>query len=270
MLVLFPSNPIKPTTVDPAFEAEFQAAHDLGIDYALVDVDTLGNGLVCTFKHLTDRAPGQGFTVVYRGWILTNPQYETLYRVLWGKGHRMVNTPAEYRFCQELPQWYGELAGVTPKSMWFKPNRDGDFELDGVILDVSRQLGDGPYIVKDFVKSRKHEWDTACFIPDIRKLVEVTEAFLEGQGDDLAGGLVFRQYVPFRMVGEHPKSKMPLCNEVRTLSLGSRTISKFPYWGPDEGGSAITMPPGIVTFRSTDPKARGARRARAQGSDAGK
>jgi hypothetical protein len=45
-----------------------------------------------------------------------------------------------------------------------------------------------------FVKSRKHEWTDACFIPSAadRSAVErVVNRFLELQGEELAGGLVF-------------------------------------------------------------------------------
>jgi len=38
------------------------------------------------------------------------------------------------------------------------------------VAGLAARLGSGPAIVKDYVKSRKHEWDEACFIPDLADL----------------------------------------------------------------------------------------------------
>ncbi|HEY3063178.1 MAG TPA: ATP-grasp domain-containing protein [Chloroflexota bacterium] len=46
------------------------------------------------------------------------------------------------------------------------------------------------------MKSRKHEWNEACFIPsaaDRAGAERVVKRFVELQGDDLAQGLVFRE-----------------------------------------------------------------------------
>ncbi len=37
--------------------------------------------------------------------------------------------------------------------------------------------------------------------------------FIDMQGKDLVGGLVYREYIPFKKIGIHPKSKMPLIHE---------------------------------------------------------
>jgi len=259
LTVLFPSKPFYPTKeVDSAFEREFQVCGDVGIDRALVDVDVLLQGKVDGIESLhlqnvsSELEPG-GRVVVYRGWILSAGQYGQLYRALWSLGHRMINTPAEYQFCQELPSWYPSLRGVTPKSVWFPPEGRLGFEVNTIAAEVEERLGMGPYIVKDYVKSQKHEWEAACFIPSPEAIAEVTQRFIELQGNTLAGGLVYREFVPFRKVGNHPKSGMPLCNEVRTMNL-PWSAGIFSYWGPDEGGERIRLPHGAITFRSTDPK----------------
>ncbi len=72
----------------------------------------------------------------------------------------------------------------------------------------------------DIVKSRKHEWDEACFIPaaDDKSAVEqVVSRFVELQGDDLAGGLAFREFVELDPVGRHPRSGLRLGREYRLL-----------------------------------------------------
>ncbi len=59
--------------------------------------------------------------------------------------------------------------------------------------------------MKDFVKSRKHEWDEACYVPELAdrgQLASVVGRFVELQGDFLAGGLVLRAFEPFVAGGE--------------------------------------------------------------------
>ena len=61
----------------------------------------------------------------------------------------------------------------------------------------AKQLN-GPYIVKDYVKSRKHEWYDACFIKNISDIANTTRVirnFVERQGDSLVGGIVLRKFM---------------------------------------------------------------------------
>lgn len=55
----------------------------------------------------------------------------------------------------------------------------------------------------------KHYWNEACFIPrasDRSAVERVVSRFLELQGQELAEGLVFREFVPLAIVGKHPQS----------------------------------------------------------------
>jgi hypothetical protein len=67
---------------------------------------------------------------------------------------------------------------------------------------VIGKLPPGPALIKDWVKSMKHYWDEAAFIPDIRDtagVLQVARRFLELRNEDLVGGLVvrsFEQYQP--------------------------------------------------------------------------
>ena len=111
-------------------------------------------------------------------------------------------------------------------------------------MEALAPFGDAPVVVKDFVKSRKHEWAEACFIPSAadRGAVErVVGRFLELQGDDLAGGLVFREFVEFEPVGIHPRSGMPLTEEYRAFWLDGVPVFWAPYWA--EGDYRASEPP---------------------------
>jgi hypothetical protein len=117
-------------------------------------------------------------------------------------------------------------------------------------MDLLSPFGVGPVIVKDFVKSQKHAWSEACFIPSAadRDVVErVVRRFLQLRGDDLYGGLVFREFVDFAPAGTHARSGMPLTEEFRVFVLDGEPVYTVEYWEEsDYRGS-----PSLELFRAT-------------------
>jgi hypothetical protein len=102
------------------------------------------------------------------------------------------------------------------------------------IASLLERFGDRPLVVKDYVKSQKHYWVDACFIPrasDISAVSRVVRRFLELQGEDLNEGLVFREYLPLKIIGTHPRSKMPLAAEFRIFWLDATPVLFHRYWG---------------------------------------
>ena len=87
---------------------------------------------------------------------------------------------------------------MTPASVW-------SVGVPGDVAALVAPLPPGPGIAKDYVKSRKHEWLEACYLPDLRD-VAVVEAvvatFVERQAESLAGGVVVRAYEDFDAGGE--------------------------------------------------------------------
>jgi hypothetical protein len=237
VLVLYCSDPWDRRRPDSQYVGEAAAADRLGIPWAAVDHDAIEKGD-------TDRGlrhfPGQQHPVtgVYRGWMLAVEQYAGFYRALEDRGVRLVNDPAAYRHCHHLPESYPAIEGHTPRTVWL-PGR-GEFDPDAV-MDLLRPFGDAPIIVKDYVKSQKHAWAEACFIPsatDREAVGRVVRRFLELQGPDLAGGLVFREFIEFEPVGRHPRSGMPLTLEYRLFFLDGRPLLVTPYWeGADYEGA---------------------------------
>ena len=238
MLLVLCRDPLEPSRPDRAFEAEVAAIERLGLPHALVDHDALVRGEP---ERAVRRVPEHDLPVLaaYRGWMVTAGQYRWLYEGLSARGVVLINDPDQYRRCHHLPESYPAIEGLTPRTVWLA----GDLGI-GRIMEALAPLGDAPVVLKDFVKSRKHEWAEACYIPSAsdRGAVErVVGRFLELQGDDLAGGLVFREFVEFEPVGVHPRSGMPITEEYRIFWLDGRPISWSPYW--EAGGYGGEGPP---------------------------
>jgi hypothetical protein len=239
MLLVFCRDPLEPSRPDRAFEDEAVAVEEMALPYVLIDFDSLVRDE--NPAQAVRRVPLQAESVLacYRGWMMTPFQYQKLYEALFTKNIRLINDPEHYRHGHHLPENYSVIESCTPRSVWLTDDLGIDRIMESLV-----PFGNAPLIVKDFVKSRKHEWAEACFIPsasDRLSVERVVGRFLELQGDQLNEGLVFREFVEFGPVGVHPKTGIPLTEEYRIFWLDGRPAFWSPYWA--EGEYGVNDPP---------------------------
>ena len=225
--IVFPADPFEPRKVDEEFRHEANVVEELGGKVVLVDHTELESGSFVG-KNVLTKAKASEYSnfmtdesrenlyqmfpasavfaknAFYRGWMLSQDAYELMYSELSARTISMLTHPRDYMAGYWISGWYDYFRDFTPSSLFMSVEefessmRSGDFA-----PQVQSQLGSGSYIVKDQVKSRKSEWDTACFAPNHEKLPEIAREFLRLQGDYLAGGLVFREFEEFdKVVGE--------------------------------------------------------------------
>lgn len=275
MNILFPSSPSRPRIVDQAFEKEAEAAEAAGFGTSLVDLEILLGGEV-KFVGLPKASEELGARdILYRGWLMKPEQYRSMALKL---DRRLVIGPVSYEISYNLPQWYSLFTeGATPRTLVI-PGRTFDLgEVAEKVYDTFRtrlsesqqaQLkevsdwnashigyahphdellelpGPRPVIVKDYLKSAKHRWWDACFIPDCRDqdyTKRITKNFLENQGEDLTGGLCFREFVQCKRTGTHSKTRQPLVNEWRAFLVYGHVIYLCLYWA--EGDYTVVAVP---------------------------
>lgn len=219
-MILFPAEPFAGPAVDAAFADEAALAGN----YVTFDFEALLEG---RSRRAVRWVPeGEGIAVI-RGWMMRPEAYDALFEALRTKGWTLVNSPAQYRFTHLLPESYALIQDMTPRSIWISEPVEAD-----AVREALRSFGDGPVVVKDYVKSRKHEWDEACFVPDAAapEAMRVVETFLHRQGPELVGGLVLREFEPFVPLARHAVSGMPLTREHRLFLLDGRIVSADDYW----------------------------------------
>lgn len=239
MLVLFCSDPFSPKAPEEAYAAEAAAATAAGFETALIDHEALVAG---DAREATRRVRRPAQAAIYRGWMLTAALYAELHAALRAREVSLVTSPLAYRHCHHLPASYAAIEPWTPRSVWLP--EAGGFDLE-TLLPALASFEGGPVVLKDYVKSCKHAWEEACFIPDSsdRAGVErVVTNFLEWQGESLNEGLVFREFVELAAIGAHPKSGMPLTKEFRVFVWRGRALLSYPYW--DEASYEDTELPG--------------------------
>ncbi|WP_432585618.1 ATP-grasp domain-containing protein [Streptomyces sp. HD1123-B1] len=199
---LFSRDPLVPRRVDPEFADEARAVRTAGAAVALIDHEALVSG---DTAGAVARVPRESGPAWYRGWMLPGDRYAELATALAGRGRTLVTSPERYRTAHELPGWYEVFAPLTPPSAWL-PTAPGRALGEAALAGTAARLGGtGPAVVKDWVKSRKHEWDEACYVLDLadtQHLTAVAARFVELQDDFLTGGVVLRRFERFRPVGE--------------------------------------------------------------------
>ncbi|MBB5867737.1 hypothetical protein F4553_001116 [Allocatelliglobosispora scoriae] len=166
LTVVFCADPLRPARVDPHFARQAAAVGELGGTVALIDHDALVSG---DTPAAVRRVPRDAGPVWYRGWMVTADDYAELDTALAARGTHLVTGADRYRAAHELPGWYDVFAEVTPESTWL-PRPPGHALSTAEVEKLVEPLGAGPGIVKDYVKSRKHEWAEACYLPDLADL----------------------------------------------------------------------------------------------------
>ncbi|MFF1556517.1 ATP-grasp domain-containing protein [Streptomyces sp. NPDC058279] len=233
--VLYCRDPLDGRRTDAHFAGEARHLRAAGGKVLLLDHDAL---LAGNTREAVSRIPEGAGALWYRGWMIPTARYTALDGALRERGAHLVVDPERYRRAHELPGWYATFADHTPYSAWL-PTEPGEVPDPSALSALAAGLPSGAAIVKDYVKSRKHEWAEACHIPDTRRpdaLHRVVSRFVELQGDDLAGGVVLRAFEDFvtpdagpaeirvwwldgtpRLVTAHPDS---LCGAVEAPDLG--------------------------------------------------
>ncbi|MFJ7247766.1 ATP-grasp domain-containing protein [Kitasatospora sp. NPDC098652] len=195
--ILFPADPLNPRRPDPHFAWEARLLRELGGEHHLVDHDALLAGHA---EEAVRRVPPDCGPLWYRGWMLPSARYAGFAAALTARGGNLLTSAPGYAAAHELPGWYGVFEGATPPSVWI-PSDGTTAPTPAELADaVARLGGTGPAIVKDYVKSRKHEWHEACYVPELADLAAVGRVvgrFVELQGESLAGGVVLRRYEEF-------------------------------------------------------------------------
>lgn len=238
-IILFPCSPDNRKVPFYYFQKECQAAQKLGFPVAFVDLD-MNFGQEITVTGLIPKS-----MVIYRGYIVSNKIYKNLEQKVNEFDCKLLNNSKHHLYLSYFPLWYKDQNNYfpnraftdTPDSIWFY-NSELD-NLDLITEKILGHFGPEPVLIKDFIKSRKHEWFEACYIPDASDLEhskQVIDTFITRQraedygGQNLVGGLVVRKYEQFEKLGTHPKSKLPMVNEIRAFYLYGRLFFKDNYW----------------------------------------
>ncbi len=224
--IIFPAKPGTNFTIDSFWEKEYYAAKSANFNISLLSGTHFGSVLEVRGNNQIEKS-------LYRGWIVKPETYKEMDSCL---NLNLLNSYDDYIWSYEFPKWYKDLEGETPNSFTYIADDIVNLGLESLAKIISLRVGSKSIIIKDWLKSRKHEWYDACFIRDAsdkKEVFRVMSNFFKLQGRDFYGGLVFREFLSLKMIGLHPKSSMPLPIEFRAFFLNGNPIFTTPYWSND-------------------------------------
>lgn len=171
---------------------------------------------------------------LYRGWIVKPQRYQQMSDLV---SNQILTDNTSYLWSYDLNRWYFSFLSLpeelTPWTTYFSKLNIEKYGLEHIANIIKETFGNESVFVKDFLKSRKHEWYDACFIRnalDTSETIRIVNNLISLQGEDYHGGLVFRRYLDLKKIGVHPKSKMPLPLEYRVFFINQKPIFCAPYW----------------------------------------
>ncbi|GAA5527913.1 ATP-grasp domain-containing protein [Herpetosiphon gulosus] len=230
MLILFPAEPFNLPNVDAVYAAEAVAAETLGLTWAVIDLEALLEGAIKqALRRVT--VTSEPTLAIYRGWILNLAQYQQLAQGLAAKNYQLINDAAAYAACHHLPNVLPLLGDQTPASLVF-PQEQG-LDAASIAARAAIYFDQQALIIKDYVKSRKHEWYEACFIAnatDQAQSARVIQTFIQRQAEALVGGVVLRAWHPLQIWQTHQQSGLALAYEYRSFWLDGTMLWATPYW----------------------------------------
>ena len=157
MIIAYPASLFRNIRVDEFFENEYKQTSNV-FDTILIDQETF---CITKNKELVDDE-----TVLYRGWIITQEQYDCINHEVQRLGGKLAVSPEEYGFLQfnrdgfGYKGWTDVLKDFTPKTIRVKYDQEIDLDY------ISSQLT-FPLIVKGSSKSVKDDWENSMFIKDV-------------------------------------------------------------------------------------------------------
>jgi hypothetical protein len=142
MYLLYPSNPLRTRQPDDQFAAEMDAVRAVGFNVSVFSLEDFQGG---DFRPVP--ALSEGTNILYRGWMMSAMEYETLVSNLIKSGARPITSVANYLASHHLPNWYPLISDLTPETRTFPADCDLESEL--------RALAWSEFFIKDYVKSLK-------------------------------------------------------------------------------------------------------------------
>ena len=142
MHLLYPANPLRARQPDEQFAAELEAVRDAGFETSVFSIEDFQAG-----EFRATPALPTGAEVLYRGWMMSTSEYESLVSNLAQAEARPVTPLESYLASHHLPNWYSRISDLTPETRVFSPDDDLETEL--------RALAWPEFFIKDYVKSLK-------------------------------------------------------------------------------------------------------------------
>lgn len=181
MHFLYPSDPLRTKRPDEFYAAELAAVRDAAFSASVFSLEEFQAG---TFNA---SPPLPAAPILYRGWMLSQPDYEALVAAISQSGAQPFTDATAYLSTHHLPNWYPEIAELTPETRIFPATANLATELHSL---------DWPaYFIKDYVKSLKTSIGAVISTPEQAATVAAEMRRFRGT---IEGGFCVRRVESFQ------------------------------------------------------------------------
>ena len=183
--ILFPSNPCNNKEIDEQFRLEYDCAKSL-FQIELFDYEKFLEDDTYLIKHF--QKLDHLTRVIYRGWMLTDKQYEWFYDSLKHTNRILINTLEQYLNCHYFPYANNFLIHNDQQISYTT-------DLSEEYLYLTRQEIDGDAILKDYVKSEKGIPELFYLPKNLTslELKNIVDQFIKERGKLFNQGICFKQ-----------------------------------------------------------------------------
>jgi hypothetical protein len=209
--------------IDDGYDREAHILQSLGIGFQEIELDAVVHeNAEQALEHLP---PGRGRAWLYRGWMLPEEDYTSLYEAMLERGDRLVVHPSELAAAAYLPEWAPLLGERTPRSVW----TEGEDIQEA--WEAAQELGPPPWLIKDHLKSARQMWERACYVPagaDQEAFTSICQGLLDFHEDRFQRGFVIRQFVQLQRL-PYVAQGHPVFDEHRIVFWKGRPVAHAPY-----------------------------------------
>lgn len=210
------------STIEDDFETEADVVDALGLQTFPINVDLVLDGEAELAARAVTEDAG---SLLYRGPILSAEEYESLYDALADRGAPLLVTPTEMEHALYVPEHHDNIADLAPPTAWTQSDDPAD------AWEAALELGPGPFVLKDHVKSAKEDWEGACFVPegaDRAEFIQVCRGLREARGDRFERGFVVRRFLELTPSGVRTQARR-IPDEHRLFFWNGRLVAHAPY-----------------------------------------
>ncbi len=181
MTFLFPSDVLDYKIADESFSLQIQAFKEAGFNTGLFSIENAQIGKKAIWGDIF-----KGDTIVFRGWMMNQPDYELYTKALLQVGAIPFTDLKTYLSCHHLPNWLELISEYTPKTIVLDKNENLKQTLD--------ELSWESYFIKDYVKSLKT--NSGAIISSSEGVDELVSDMNKFRGE-IEGGFCIREVENF-------------------------------------------------------------------------
>lgn len=215
---------LRGTAGEDRFEIESFAAEELDIPAYAIALDYVVEGMFDrAFRHLP-RPSGRRW--LYRGWMLGEDDYTALAEAIADRGEELVVDPEAFAEATFAPSYVPLLGDRTAPTRW---TDEPDIAL---AWELAQEVGPGPWIVKDHVKSAKEDYFRATFVragASFDDFASVCEALLEHRGELFERGFVVKKHLDLATLPGFTEEQRRVTDEHRLVFWEGALVAHAPY-----------------------------------------